>query len=297
MPQNSTGTDDNSHGTDFLIGYGDGFADDPVPILESNYEANKELIQDIKHRIKDHVADPHLHMKESENVLPQKKKSRTTEHPGRKETFAGFQTDRILQGKEYTNRKKTLSDNAGRFCKDNIIAINTIEENSQCSSFHQEEAFSIIREVNLPGSQCLQPSNTGINQISQSSPLKGEREKSEGNDDHVKSKNNVPENNKISPAEDNKSREKKLKLLFKHKRVARMICLVVITYVICWFPYVLFAIIRPFCSNCVPHAWWSFIYGFTYVNSTANPFCYAFANKKFRKTFKRILCFFKKRRL
>ena len=107
----------------------------------------------------------------------------------------------------------------------------------------------------------------------------------------VEFKNLVSKESNITKSQECKSHESKLKSLVKHKRVARMIFLVVVTYVIFWLPYELFAMVKPFCSHCIPDAWWSFSNGFAYVNSTANPFCYTLANKKFRKTFKRLLCF------
>ena len=81
------------------------------------------------------------------------------------------------------------------------------------------------------------------------------------------------------------------KTMSDHNRATKLLILIICAYAITWLPYDLFAIIAPFCATCISVPWWHFGYIFCYVNSFLNPFCYAFGNKKFKKTFKNIfLC-------
>ncbi|XP_012561685.2 muscarinic acetylcholine receptor M3 isoform X1 [Hydra vulgaris] len=76
------------------------------------------------------------------------------------------------------------------------------------------------------------------------------------------------------------------KLYKNYDRAKKLLILIILAYAITWFPYNVFAVISPFCSNCVTAPLWDFGYLFCYINSLVNPFCYAFGNKRFKATFK-----------
>ncbi|XP_066591271.1 muscarinic acetylcholine receptor gar-2 isoform X2 [Prorops nasuta] len=62
-------------------------------------------------------------------------------------------------------------------------------------------------------------------------------------------------------------------------------------FVACWTPYHVLALVEGFCPEppCTNEHLFMFSYFLCYANSPMNPFCYALANKQFKKTFTRIL--------
>ena len=74
-----------------------------------------------------------------------------------------------------------------------------------------------------------------------------------------------------------------------------LILFIFFAFLITWLPYNLFAVMAPFCSDCIPTGWWDFGYILCYVNSTLNPFCYALGNRKFREAFKNIIYSYKRK--
>lgn len=62
-------------------------------------------------------------------------------------------------------------------------------------------------------------------------------------------------------------------------------------FVACWTPYHVLALVEGFCSTppCTNVHLYMFSYFLCYANSPINPFCYAFSNQQFKKTFMRIL--------
>ncbi|XP_055621109.1 muscarinic acetylcholine receptor gar-2 [Toxorhynchites rutilus septentrionalis] len=95
-------------------------------------------------------------------------------------------------------------------------------------------------------------------------------------------------NRKAGPLRDNRPQsisEKRVRKAF------RTISFILGAFVACWTPYHVLALVVGFCSKppCVNEHLFMFSYFLCYANSPINPFCYALANRQFKKTFMRIL--------
>ncbi|XP_011663570.2 uncharacterized protein LOC105438005 [Strongylocentrotus purpuratus] len=63
-------------------------------------------------------------------------------------------------------------------------------------------------------------------------------------------------------------------------------------FVVCWLPFFLLYVIKPFCLNCqIPKSLDRFVLWLGYLNSLLNPIIYICCKPLFRVTFKRILLF------
>ena len=78
------------------------------------------------------------------------------------------------------------------------------------------------------------------------------------------------------------------------RKAARTLSAILLAFFITWLPYNVCVVVATLCSSgdkvgCIPNGVWDAAYYLCYINSTINPFCFAFCNKTFRRTFIKIL--------
>ena len=90
-------------------------------------------------------------------------------------------------------------------------------------------------------------------------------------------------------------REKR-RALKKDRKAAAVLAMIVIAYIICWLPYCTVHLIFICHDNEyeVSILTWSAVFYVTWSNSALNPFLYAIASPKMRKTLIKVLCFWKR---
>jgi len=77
----------------------------------------------------------------------------------------------------------------------------------------------------------------------------------------------------------------------RERKAARTLAVITGTFVVCWFPFFIIAILRPFCGDhChYPAPLISVVVWLGYVNSLLNPIIYTVFNADFRSAFRKIL--------
>ncbi|XP_071481825.1 muscarinic acetylcholine receptor M5-like [Diadema antillarum] len=70
----------------------------------------------------------------------------------------------------------------------------------------------------------------------------------------------------------------------------RTLGLIIVAMFITWTPWAIVVIIFSLCPDCLPEIIYSVTVFLGYMNSTANPICYALADPRFKRAFKRLLC-------
>ena len=77
----------------------------------------------------------------------------------------------------------------------------------------------------------------------------------------------------------------------EQKTSMRILTSIMTSFVICWSPYSVVALIHSFGSELISAQLVEMVYGFCYISCLVNPIVYTCANKAFRDAFKRILRF------
>ena len=75
----------------------------------------------------------------------------------------------------------------------------------------------------------------------------------------------------------------------REHRIFRTLTYVIVSYLICWFPFYVAWDIYAWSPSLVPDWLYTFFFWMTYINSTLNPVLYAYTNRDFRKAFKLIM--------
>ncbi|ESO01392.1 hypothetical protein HELRODRAFT_81881, partial [Helobdella robusta] len=82
--------------------------------------------------------------------------------------------------------------------------------------------------------------------------------------------------------------------LSKECKATKTLGVIMGTFIACWLPFFILALIKPFCHSsdaCIPHWLNALFLWLGYANSFLNPIIYARFNREFRKPFREILLF------
>lgn len=95
----------------------------------------------------------------------------------------------------------------------------------------------------------------------------------------------------LRPSSSKQKKQTKSKSENRARKALRTISIILGAYVLCWTPYHVMVFIIGVCGDysCINLTFYYFTYWLCYLNSPINPFCYAFANAQFKRTFIRIL--------
>ncbi|XP_067232487.1 5-hydroxytryptamine (serotonin) receptor 1A b [Chanodichthys erythropterus] len=113
---------------------------------------------------------------------------------------------------------------------------------------------------------------------------------------HSSSKNNLPLPNTPNcvPLFENKhekNTEAKRKLaLARERKTVKTLGIIMGTFILCWLPFFIKALVMPFCPSCDMPLWLIDVINWLgYSNSLLNPIIYAYFNKDFQSAFKKII--------
>lgn len=78
--------------------------------------------------------------------------------------------------------------------------------------------------------------------------------------------------------------------LARERKAVKTLGVIMGTFILCWLPFFIVALVMPFCQSCSMPRWLQDVINWLgYSNSLLNPLIYAFCNKDFRRAFHKIL--------
>uniref|UniRef100_A0A671SYY5 5-hydroxytryptamine receptor 1A n=1 Tax=Sinocyclocheilus anshuiensis TaxID=1608454 RepID=A0A671SYY5_9TELE len=88
-----------------------------------------------------------------------------------------------------------------------------------------------------------------------------------------------------------KNTEAKRKVaLARERKTVKTLGIIMGTFIFCWLPFFIVALVSPFCQDCFMPEWLRAVINWLgYSNSLLNPIIYAYFNKDFQNAFKKIL--------
>ncbi|NP_001079299.1 5-hydroxytryptamine receptor 1A [Xenopus laevis] len=102
----------------------------------------------------------------------------------------------------------------------------------------------------------------------------------------------VPPPEQLPPAlKNDRATEAKRKVaLARERKTVKTLGIIMGTFILCWLPFFIVALVLPFCETChMPHLLFDIITWLGYSNSLLNPIIYAYFNKDFQSAFKKII--------
>ncbi|KAL7989010.1 hypothetical protein Chor_007929 [Crotalus horridus] len=106
---------------------------------------------------------------------------------------------------------------------------------------------------------------------------------------------NHPLPDAASPAPERKNEAKSVEAkrkmaLARERKTVKTLGIIMGTFILCWLPFFIVALVLPFCEGCSMPAWLGAVINWLgYSNSLLNPVIYAYFNKDFQSAFQKIV--------
>ncbi|KAK3554928.1 hypothetical protein QTP86_001563 [Hemibagrus guttatus] len=112
-----------------------------------------------------------------------------------------------------------------------------------------------------------------------------------GNSKHDLPLPNTPSSAPLFENRHEKNTEAKRKLaLARERKTVKTLGIIMGTFILCWLPFFIKALVMPFCPSCQMPVWLQDVINWLgYSNSLLNPIIYAYFNKDFQSAFKKII--------